>query len=55
MAGSLLKTRQLNEGVEYLKKACLLNSREVKLVFGDMFPAGMPCEDYYDYIKNVKF
>lgn len=55
MAGSLLRTHQFKEGVEYLKKACQVNCTEAKLVFGDMFPADLPCDKYYDYIKNVKF
>ena len=55
IAGSLIKTGNYKDGVEYLKKACMLNCNEVRLVFGDMFPPNMPCENYYEFIKNVKF
>ena len=44
----------ISKGVNYLKKACLINPDEVELIFGDFFPSGITKEKYYEYIKNVK-
>ena len=53
-AASCLKTKDITKGLNYLKKACLVNPDEVELIFGDFFPPEIKKENYYEFIKNVK-
>lgn len=54
-AGSYIKTMEIAKGVKLLQKACLVNPDEVELIFGEFFPSGIKKEQYYDFVKNMKF
>ena len=54
-AGSYIKTMEISKGVKLLQKACQVNPDEVELIFGDFFPPEIKKEQYYDFVKNMKF
>ena len=54
-AGSYIKTMEISKGVKLLQKACQVNPDEVELIFGDFLPPEIKKEQYYDFVKNMKF
>lgn len=45
-------TKRLDEFMTYLKLACTKNPHEARIVLADLFPEGMPPEEYYSYMQK---